>query len=126
MVECQAGAAGTRSGWSCDRAGVACDRHRHLAPPTNGSRSDCNGRLVLDEEMVVLRSWWEETSYQLERLQINPVCADAEKANIYDRKGPTYHLQLQPGTDARPLSSRKRTNRRWPSSAMRVRIPTGR
>ena len=30
-----------------------------------------NGDLVLDEAMVLLRQWWEETSYQLERLQMN-------------------------------------------------------
>ena len=46
--------------------------------------------------MVVLRGWWEETSYQLERLQINPDCAESEKVNIYDRKGPTYHLPFVP------------------------------
>ncbi len=55
-----------------------------------------NDTLVLDEEMAVLRSWWEETSYQLERLQINQACADAEKANSYDRKGPSYHLPFAP------------------------------
>jgi phosphoribosylformylglycinamidine synthase len=59
-------------------------------------RISYNGNRVLDEMMVVLRSWWEETSYQLERLQINPDCADAEKANIHDRKGPTYHLPFVP------------------------------
>ena len=31
-----------------------------------------NGEPVLDESMAVLRQWWEETSYQLERLQMNP------------------------------------------------------
>ena len=31
-----------------------------------------NGDLVLDDSMVLLRQWWEETSYQLERLQMNP------------------------------------------------------
>jgi phosphoribosylformylglycinamidine synthase len=55
-----------------------------------------NGDTVLDEPMIVLRGWWEETSYQLERLQINPACAEAEKENIYDRKGPTYHLPFVP------------------------------
>ncbi len=59
-------------------------------------RISYNGEIVLTEKMVVLRSWWEETSYQLERLQINPDCADAEKENIYDRKGPTYHLPFVP------------------------------
>jgi phosphoribosylformylglycinamidine synthase len=59
-------------------------------------RIACDGASILDEKMVVLRGWWEETSYQLERLQIDPVCADQEKANIYERKGPTYHLTFTP------------------------------
>jgi phosphoribosylformylglycinamidine synthase len=55
-----------------------------------------NGNLVLDDSMVLLRQWWEETSYQLERLQVNPDCADAEKINILDRTGPEYHLPFAP------------------------------
>ena len=62
-----------------------------------------NGELVLDEEMVLLRQWWEETSYQLERLQVNPDCADAEKINIFDRKGPDYHLSFTPRPRLRPI-----------------------
>ncbi|MFW2366596.1 MAG: phosphoribosylformylglycinamidine synthase [Desulforhopalus sp.] len=59
-------------------------------------RMQYNEEVVLDEQMVVLRDWWEETSYQLERLQMNPVCADEEKANIYDRKGIAYNLNFTP------------------------------
>ncbi|MBV5316268.1 MAG: phosphoribosylformylglycinamidine synthase [Desulfobulbaceae bacterium] len=55
-----------------------------------------NGALVLEESMVALRQWWEETSYQLERLQVNPACAEAERKNIFDRKGPRYHLNFKP------------------------------
>ena len=55
-----------------------------------------NGQLVLNEDMRVLRQEWEETGYQLERLQMNPACADAEKAAIYDRTAPAYHLPFQP------------------------------
>nr|WP_320011018.1 phosphoribosylformylglycinamidine synthase [uncultured Desulfobulbus sp.] len=55
-----------------------------------------NGELVLDDSMVLLRQWWEETSYQLERLQMNPECADAEKVNCMDRKGPEYSLSFVP------------------------------
>ncbi|BHH85138.1 phosphoribosylformylglycinamidine synthase [Desulforhopalus sp. 52FAK] len=55
-----------------------------------------NGEKVVDEEMVVLRGLWEETSYQLEKLQVNPTCADAEKAAIYARKGPKYNLPFTP------------------------------
>jgi len=55
-----------------------------------------NGETVLDEDMRLLRSWWEETSYQLERLQMNPACAEEEKDNIHDRQGPHYHLSFTP------------------------------
>jgi phosphoribosylformylglycinamidine synthase len=59
-------------------------------------RLQYNGDTVLDEDMRLLRSWWEETSYQLERLQMNPACAEEEKENIHDRQGPRYHLSFTP------------------------------
>jgi len=63
-----------------------------------------NGQAVLEEDMRVLRREWEETSYQLERLQMNPACADEERESIYDRSGPTFHLPFTPSpTPARRL-----------------------
>ncbi len=59
-------------------------------------RLSYNNGKVLNEQMIVLRGWWEETSYQLERLQMNPACADAEKNHIHDRKGPSYQLSFSP------------------------------
>ena len=55
-----------------------------------------NDEQVLNEDMRVLRGWWEETSYQLERLQVNPECADAENKSSYDRQGPEYNLSFTP------------------------------
>lgn len=55
-----------------------------------------NGDEVLCENMCILRQIWEETSYQLERLQINPDCADEEKRNIFQRTGPQYQLSFTP------------------------------
>ena len=55
-----------------------------------------NGNIVLDESMVLLRQWWEEISYQLERLQMNPACAESEHLFSLDRKGPQYHLPFTP------------------------------
>ncbi|MDX9834910.1 MAG: phosphoribosylformylglycinamidine synthase [Desulfobulbus sp.] len=55
-----------------------------------------NGDYVLDDSLVLLRQWWEETSYQLDRLQMNPDCADEEKFAILDRKGPSYYLSFSP------------------------------
>jgi phosphoribosylformylglycinamidine synthase len=55
-----------------------------------------DAEIVLDEEMELLRGWWEETSHQLERLQMNPDCADEEKINIAHRSGPTYEIPFHP------------------------------
>ncbi len=55
-----------------------------------------NGQKVLQSDMRLLRQWWEETSYQIERLQMNPQCAEEEKRNIFDRKGPTYVIPFEP------------------------------
>lgn len=55
-----------------------------------------NFKLILNADMRLLRQWWEETSYQIERLQKNPDCADLEKKNIFDRPGPTYTIPFTP------------------------------
>ncbi len=52
--------------------------------------------VLLKMDMRILRSWWEETSHQLERLQMNPACADQQKRNIYDRKDPKYIVSFNP------------------------------
>jgi len=51
---------------------------------------------VLESSMCVLREWWEETSYHIERLQMNSRCADEERKNIFDRKGPSYIIPFKP------------------------------
>lgn len=51
---------------------------------------------VFDEDMLYLRSLWEETSYQLDRLQANPECVLEEKVINYDREGPLYKLSFKP------------------------------
>ncbi len=55
-----------------------------------------NQEVVLQENMYVLRQIWEETSYQIEHLQMNPDCADEEKKNIFQRTGPEYKLSFDP------------------------------
>jgi len=55
-----------------------------------------NSEKVLESSMSVLREEWEETSYQIERLQMNPQCADEERRNIFDRKGPSYIIPFKP------------------------------
>ena len=55
-----------------------------------------NGHSVLKEDMRILRAIWEETSYQLDRLQANPDCVDEERKVNFDRKGPEYVLTFTP------------------------------
>ena len=58
---------------------------------------------VLDEDMRVLRDLWEETSYQLDRLQANPECVEEERRINFDRKGPQYILTFTPISEASEL-----------------------
>ncbi len=55
-----------------------------------------NEQPVFRENMNELRAVWEETSYQIERLQTNPECAEEEKRVDFDRKGPAYKLTFSP------------------------------
>jgi phosphoribosylformylglycinamidine synthase len=54
-----------------------------------------NSQKVLESSMCLLREWWEDTSYQIERLQMNSQCADEERKNIFDRKGPSYIIPFK-------------------------------
>lgn len=65
-----------------------------------------NGLAAIDRKMPSLRQVWEETSYQLERLQMNPSVADEERINIRDRKGPVYVLPFSPAPTAPELLQR--------------------
>jgi len=68
---------------------------RTISTPSIKIRNEKN-EVLLNADMRELRQIWEETSYQLERLQCNPMCAEEEKKNIYDRKGPQYKLTFMP------------------------------
>ncbi|MEF9426271.1 MAG: phosphoribosylformylglycinamidine synthase subunit PurQ, partial [Candidatus Mariimomonas ferrooxydans] len=46
--------------------------------------------------MKILRAIWEETSYQLDRLQANPECVEEERKANFDRHGPDFHLTFRP------------------------------
>ncbi|MBI4826773.1 MAG: phosphoribosylformylglycinamidine synthase [Nitrospirae bacterium] len=67
------------------------------------------GGYVLNEDMRKLRAIWEETSYQLDRIQTNPLCVDEEKRINFDRSGPDYKLSFTPEeTPSRILESEKK------------------
>ena len=62
---------------------------------------------VLESNLCVIREWWEETSYHIERLQMNSQCADEERKNIFDRKGPSYVIPFDPKPTPAHLSEAK-------------------
>lgn len=66
-----------------------------------------NNALLL-EEISELRNIWEETSYQLERLQCDPKCADEERRNIRKRSGQRYNLPFVPEVTAKKILNRSR------------------
>ena len=48
--------------------------------------------LVLEHAMTDLRSMWEETSYQLDKLQANPSCVEQEWAGLKHRQAPPMRV----------------------------------
>ena len=68
-------------------------------------RISVDGQLSLEENMCVLRDTWEATSYQLERIQSNPDCADAERNSLPSRTGPSYWVSYSPKPTAPGLLS---------------------
>jgi len=55
-----------------------------------------SGEILLDADMRKLLQLWEETSYQLERLQCNPECAEEEKENNSMRAGLRFSSSFIP------------------------------
>ncbi|CAH2308064.1 phosphoribosylformylglycinamidine synthase [Pelobates cultripes] len=55
-----------------------------------------NDQEVLSDEVGNLRAVWEETSFQLERLQANPCFVAQEEIELRQREGPKFHLTFVP------------------------------
>ncbi|CAB3243480.1 unnamed protein product [Arctia plantaginis] len=55
-----------------------------------------NGEKVLDTKLIDVFRMWEETSYQLERLQANSECVSQEWKGLEKRKGVTYKVTFDP------------------------------
>lgn len=55
-----------------------------------------NGTTVLDTKLIDVFRSWEETSYQLEKLQANADCVTQEWKGLSRRKGATYKVTFDP------------------------------
>ncbi|XP_078065410.1 phosphoribosylformylglycinamidine synthase isoform X2 [Mustelus asterias] len=64
--------------------------------PQNMVSVQVNGEEILSETIATVRSWWEETSFQLEKLQSNRICVEAEERSMEHRTAPQYKLSFQP------------------------------
>ena len=54
------------------------------------------GQVVLEGDVRELRDLWEETSFELERRQANPVCVAQERQGLGTRTAPPYQLTFTP------------------------------
>lgn len=71
-----------------------------------------NGETVVDEDMTAMRDIWEETSYQLEKRQCNPICATEEREGLKKRHVPNWHVTYEPTF----------TSEKWMNSASNYRV----
>jgi phosphoribosylformylglycinamidine synthase len=62
-----------------------------------------DNNVVLSDPIGTLRDLWEETSFQLDRLQANPDCVDEERRVNRDRSAPAYALSFTPHPTAPSL-----------------------
>ncbi len=67
---------------------------------------DSEHSTLLDEDMRVLRYIWEETSYQIDRLQANPDCVEEERKINFDRQAPVFTVSFHPEDTPPPLLER--------------------
>lgn len=51
---------------------------------------------IIDSTTLEITKKWERTSYELEKLQMNPECAEEEFQSYNYRKGPKYQLLFNP------------------------------
>uniref|UniRef100_A0A8C2DYN0 Phosphoribosylformylglycinamidine synthase n=1 Tax=Cyprinus carpio TaxID=7962 RepID=A0A8C2DYN0_CYPCA len=81
----------THAGLLCHRIG----RTSGFGPDARVRVSLC-GQEVLNERLPTLRAIWESTSFQLERLQANPLCVQAEEEGLASRTQQYLKLTFDP------------------------------
>ena len=54
-----------------------------------------NGAVVLDEDEKALHDLWEATSFELDKLQSNPACAEQEQEGLKKRHKPAWKLTYE-------------------------------
>ena len=68
--------------------------------------------VVLDEDEKALHDLWEATSFELDKLQSNPACAEQEQEGLKRRHKPAWKLTYEP----------RATPAEWLASASKYRV----
>ena len=68
--------------------------------------------VVLDEDEKALHDLWEATSFELDKLQSNPACAEQEQEGLKKRHKPAWKLTYEP----------RATPAEWLASASKYRV----
>ncbi|VXC97251.1 phosphoribosylformyl-glycineamide synthetase [Enterobacterales bacterium 8AC] len=68
----------------------------HIGSVQSGDRFEINsaGKPVYSESRNTLRTWWAETTWQMQRLRDNPECADQEHQAKQDERDPGLNVKL--------------------------------
>ncbi|MFH2135838.1 MAG: phosphoribosylformylglycinamidine synthase, partial [Pseudomonadota bacterium] len=78
----------------CEEAGLE-NVHEVARLNTSGTLNVMrNKQTVYEENAIVLRRMWSETTYQMQTLRDNPTCAQQEYDRILDAKDPGLHVKL--------------------------------
>jgi phosphoribosylformylglycinamidine synthase len=78
----------------CDEAGLTCV-HEVARLNTSGTINISRGKTVLfSENAIALRRIWSETTWQMQKLRDNPVCAQQEYDRTLDAKDAGLHAKL--------------------------------
>ena len=78
----------------------------------NRVKVSVNGAVVVEEDEKALHDLWEATSFELDKLQSNPACAEQEQEGLKKRPKPAWKLTYEP----------RATPAEWLASASKYRV----
>jgi phosphoribosylformylglycinamidine (FGAM) synthase-like amidotransferase family enzyme len=88
--------------------GVPCARVGQTADRSASVRVSVHGAVVLEADLGALRDAWEASSFELEKLQANPICVAQEQAGLSSRHAPNWRLSFTPSPTVPPSGIRAR------------------
>ena len=84
------------------KAGLPCQRIGSTLADQS-VRIHYKGETILDDDVRDLRDVWEETSFQLDRLQASPTHVGQERIGLRERTGPKYAVPFTPRSTSTTL-----------------------